>query len=663
MDFVFNLIIMKAQQVLKARFKTVLIIFLFGLQTISFAQNEFITTWETTTNNQEITIPTFSEETYNYTVDWGDGTTVNNVTTDAKHTYTAKGLYTVKISGTFPRIYFNNSGNRSNIKSIENWGTNVWTSMKRAFSGTSFLKNNATDVPNLSGVTGMSEMFVNSGIGNGTATNWNLWNTAEVTNMSSLFNGATQFNENIGNWNTAKVTSMASMFQGAHSFNQNISSWNTSEVTSMAWMFKNALVFNQNLNNWNTSKVTKMDLMFNNARNFNGAINSWDTSKVTDMRYMFSWAKKFNQDIGSWNTASVKNMWNMFEEALLFNQDISNWNTSSVTNMEGMFNEAKNFNQNISSWNTASVTNMKVMFSEARDFNQPLSAWNTSSVTNMKEMFYLASSFNKTISSWDTSKVTDMTAMFKNAPVFNQDISTWNTSSVISFSSMFLDAFAFNQDISNWNTGNSLHMDYMFKGAMVFNQDISAWNTSKVKNMFSMFIGALAFDQNLGNWNVASVTNMTNMFNGATLSKENYDALLIGWSAQSLKSNVTFSVGNSKYCSENAQIARKKIIDTFGWTINDLGLSTGCTVLNVNNFNLDNSIVLYPNAVKEMLTIKSNNLLQEITLRDINGRLVVQSLLNNQKEKSISLSAFASGIYFIKITSDKGQQIKKIIKQ
>jgi surface protein len=657
---------MKAQQVVKARFKTLLItiFLLFGLQTVSLAQNEFITTWETTYNNQEITIPTFSGETYNYTVDWGDGVTVNNITGDGTHRYATAGLYTVKISGTFPRIYISsNNAVRRNIKSIEHWGTNSWTSMKKAFSGTSFLKNNASDVPDLSGVTDMSEMFVNSGIGNGTATNWNSWNTSTVIKMNFLFHSATQFNKNIGNWNTTKVTSMPSMFQSAYSFNQDISNWNTGEVTSMAWMFKDALIFNQNIGNWNTSKVTKMDLMFNNARNFNGTINSWDTSKVTDMRYMFSWAKKFNQNISSWNTSSVTNMWNMFDGALIFNQDISSWNTSAVINMEGMFNEAKNFNQNIDSWNTASVTSMKGMFSEARDFNQSLNSWDTSSVTEMGKMFYLASSFNKSIGSWNTSKVTDMKDMFKNAPFFNQDISTWDTSAVISFEGMFLDAFAFNQDLSNWNTSNAHFISYMFKGAMVFNQDISVWNTAKVIYMYGMFIGAIAFDQNLGEWNVTSVTNMANMFNGVTLSQDNYDALLIGWSAQTLKNNVTFSGGNSKYCSENAQNARTNIINTYGWTIHDLGLSIGCNALSVNDYNLDKSIVLYPNAVKEVLTIKSDNFLQKITLRDINGRVIVQVLLDNQKEKSISVSTFASGIYFAKIISDKGQLVKKIIKQ
>jgi len=43
---------------------------------ITYAQNDFITTWETTTASETITIPTnTAAHTYNYTVDWGDGTT------------------------------------------------------------------------------------------------------------------------------------------------------------------------------------------------------------------------------------------------------------------------------------------------------------------------------------------------------------------------------------------------------------------------------------------------------------------------------------------------------------------------------------------------------------------------------------------------------------
>ena len=56
-----------------------------------------------------------------------------------------------------------------------------------------------------------------------------------------------------------------------------------------------------------------------------------------------------------------------------------------------------------------------------------------------------------------------------------------------------------------------------------------------------------AFNQDIGSWQVGALTDAPNMFQSVTLSIANYDALLKGWSTQTLKSSVTFSGGNSKY--------------------------------------------------------------------------------------------------------------------
>ena len=72
-------------------------------------QRPFVTTWQTTTPNENITIPTTGTG-YNYTVDWGDGTVENGFTGNATHTYVTAGTHTVSISGDFPRIYFVNPG-------------------------------------------------------------------------------------------------------------------------------------------------------------------------------------------------------------------------------------------------------------------------------------------------------------------------------------------------------------------------------------------------------------------------------------------------------------------------------------------------------------------------------------------------------------------------
>jgi surface protein len=142
---------------------------------------------------------------------------------------------------------------------------------------------------------------------------------------------------------TTRVTDLKSVFENQTSFNQNISSWDTSSVTDMEIMFRGALGFNQDISLWDTSNVTTMKQMFNSATAFNGDIGSWNTSGVTDMQYMFSGASAFNQDISSWITSSVTDMQFMFYSASAFNQDLTVWNVSLVTN-------CSSFSTNASSW-------------------------------------------------------------------------------------------------------------------------------------------------------------------------------------------------------------------------------------------------------------------------------------------------------------------------
>ena len=101
----------------------------------------------------------------------------------------------------------------------------------------------------------------------------------------------------ISHWDVSKVTNMDSMFAGATSFNQPLNKWNVSNVTSMRWMFLSAESFNQPLNKWNVSNVRVMCGMFWNARSFNQPLNNWDVSNETDMERMFRGASSFNQPL------------------------------------------------------------------------------------------------------------------------------------------------------------------------------------------------------------------------------------------------------------------------------------------------------------------------------------------------------------------------------
>ncbi len=519
---------------------------------------------------------------YNYDVDLEglDSWAYTGITGNTTCVYAAPGTYTLRIRGTFPRIYFNNTGDALKILSIDQWGTGVWASMGHAFHGCANLTGQAVDTPNLTAVTDLSYMFAGGSLYFGTTVNANTfdqaignWNTAHVTNLEGMFKNAL-FNQPIGTWDTSNVTNLSSMFMNALAFNQDLNAWDTGSVTNMSNMFKYAVAFNGPIGSWDTSGVTTMLGMFYQANAFNQNLNAWDVSHVTTMVQMFFQASAFNQPLGNWQTGNVTTMSSMFNGARAFNQDIGSWDTSHVTTMHQMFTSAVAFNQNINAWNVSQVTDMGSMFLGAGAFNQPLDGWNTSAVTDMGNMFRSAAAFNQPLGAWNTGAVTDMSYMFFGATAFNQPLGTWDTGAVLDMSGMFFIATAFDQPLGAWNTAGVLTMASMFQSALSFNQDLGAWDTGNVNTMTAMFANAAAFDQDLGAWDITSLLDAAAMFVGHALSLANYEGLLNGWGVQNVQNNVVFDGGDSQYAGFAATTRRNALILNKGWTITDGGLYT-----------------------------------------------------------------------------------------
>ena len=375
---------------------------------------KFISTW-TLSVADTVTLPLVSgsDGVYNFDIDWGDGTTSTITAYDqvlsgesvaVTHTYTGGGVKTISIGGTNNTIKgwkFNNTGDKTLITTITNWGT-LNISTNSAFYGCSALNVTASNTPTISS-----------------------------TDLTSTFNGCAALTSIGGDWDVSSVTNMSSMFYGTTNFNGDISAWVTSALTNTTYMFSLATSFNQNIGGWDMADVTTMSNMFNYATSFNNGgsdtIQNWNTATCSNMNATFRDCSAYNQpmntDGNKWNTAGVLNMALMFDACTIFNQDISDWNTAAVTNMNGMFQEAEAYNQPMNTdgnkWNTAAVTNMYSMFLSATAFNQDIGDWNTSLVTDMGYMLY-ATAFNQDISSWDVDQVTShFTNFLQNANAFS----------------------------------------------------------------------------------------------------------------------------------------------------------------------------------------------------------------------------------------------------
>ena len=329
-------------------------------------------------NEIPATMQTFTGINGNYTITTG-------ITAGQQYRIYAYG-------GTLNVVSFYNS---NTLLKVEQWGTTVWSSFSGTFQSCKNLDVTATDIPNLSVCQSLSYMFqgceslVNT---NGSMTGWQTQNIKDMSYMFAReFSGNdVPFNQPIGNWNTANVTNMASMFSGATAFNQPIGNWNTANVTNMSLMFYRATAFNQDLSGWDVSKVTDMSYMFYGATSFNQPIGNWNTQIVTNMGYMFFRATAFNRPIGNWNTSNVTNMTQMFLGATAFNQDLSGWDVSKVTNMSYMFSDATAFNGNVNGWGNKmkNVTDIRWMFKGARAFNQSLEGWVLNSVLNTEKILF-----------------------------------------------------------------------------------------------------------------------------------------------------------------------------------------------------------------------------------------------------------------------------------
>ena len=309
----------------------------------------FVTTWNATSSPHTISIPLEVHSGGTITIDWGDGSNTSVAANGTQsRAYSGPGDYRVSMAGDLSRIILGATGaTASKLASIDQWGDIEWSSMEKAFEDATSMEYNASDAPDLSGVSSMIGMFSFASKFDGDISGWDV---SGVAYMNRAFLHASSFNGDVSSWNVSAVTDMTSMFNSATSFNQPLDSWNVSRVADMRAMFTGASSFDRPLNSWNVSRVTNMGSMFFAASAFDKPLNSWNVSRVTSMGAMFSGASDFDQPLDSWNVSGVTDMGSMFFGASDFDHPLSSWNVSRVADMGFMFFGATSFDQNLGEW-------------------------------------------------------------------------------------------------------------------------------------------------------------------------------------------------------------------------------------------------------------------------------------------------------------------------
>ena len=327
--------------------------------------------------DNQFTIPTFSGEVYNYIIETSDGQTLTNNTGDTTITFPSSGIYDIKITGLFPRIYFNNVGDGDKLLSILNWGTQQWSSFAKAFSGCVRLDYvDSVSAPDLTNVESLDECFsVCNILGRTQGTmDWTGWDVSNVLTFGNRFLSRydTYTNDDYSGWSFRVGSDISGAVRNTRRNVLNVSNWDLTNVTSLANLFneRNCATTIIGLDTWDVSTITNMDRFIGNCNAVSlGDFSNWDTSNVTNMLYLFFGKNRIITDVDSINS-------------------INNLDTSNVTNMSGMFGYGNNMalipTFNPSNWDTSNVTNMSAMFGNTTQKfqNNFLNNWDISSVTS-----------------------------------------------------------------------------------------------------------------------------------------------------------------------------------------------------------------------------------------------------------------------------------------
>jgi Secretion system C-terminal sorting domain/Leucine Rich repeat len=127
--------------------------------------------------------------------------------------------------------------------------------------------------------------------------------------------------------------------------------------------------------------------------------------------------------------------------------------------------------------------------------------------------------------------------------------------------------------------------------------------------------------------------------------------------------NVVFKIKTKSTLVEGNTVTNNaNIYFDYNFPIETNTTSTTFQTLSNGEFPIDSSVVIAPNPTKNNVNINCNNTIKSIQLFDVQGR-VLFTQLTNDSESSIDVATCTSGIYLVKVITENGTTIEKIIKE
>lgn len=127
--------------------------------------------------------------------------------------------------------------------------------------------------------------------------------------------------------------------------------------------------------------------------------------------------------------------------------------------------------------------------------------------------------------------------------------------------------------------------------------------------------------------------------------------------------NVLLKLKSKANLTTGDEVSKKvSIFFDYNAPINTNNANTIFQTLSVGEHNLDNSVKMYPNPANEFVKIEASSNINSLEFYDVHGRILMISLINDNSA-SLDLSKYSTGIYYVKIKTDKGYKVEKLIKK
>ena len=365
------------------------------------------------------------------------------------------------------------------------------------------------DVGTTAAVTNMSGMF---------AFCWSLLDVrfSSNANLSGLLNLSTMFYDcrslSVAPlFNTAAVTNMSTMFYQCYSL-ESVPLYDTRSCTTMSQMFQVCYAL-KTVPLFNTVRVTDMSSMFTNCHSL-VSVPLFNTVAVTQMSSMFTNCYVL-ETVPLFNTITATNMAAMFTNCYAL-QNVPAFNAANVLSMDGMFNGCYSL-INVGLMNTVKVTNMSTMFSSCISL-KTVPLFNTVAVTSMGTMFLNCHSL-VTVPLFNTSAVTSTGGMFRNCYSLSS-VPLFNTANVTTFDSMFLGCYALKL-VPLFNTIKVTSFSSAFNSCVSL-MTIPAFNTVAATDMTNAFNSCFSLTEIPAmNLNLVGALTLTSCFSLATFNAIN----------------------------------------------------------------------------------------------------------------------------------------------